>query len=241
MVKQVCGGVNARCESVLRATAETGADADDAWRHFVPSENSLRVMAEELSVSGRNGLLEKLLGRRPKRAFSTPIRYRRVDCERQLSFKRDDHAAVLHGHAGGVANGAGRLADCPRGRRDAERAPAAGALRAGGAIQPHSLAQHDAGGRGRRDDFPGDSGVLHSGGRLRWRWRGSLFAGCWRTWGCRRRGRMYGRRKSKKAGTQGSREEGSGTGRCEFAEKFSGSEDADTLVIPALPEGPYRR
>jgi 4-hydroxy-3-polyprenylbenzoate decarboxylase len=30
--------------------------------HFVASENSLRVLAEELGVSGRNGLLEKLLG-----------------------------------------------------------------------------------------------------------------------------------------------------------------------------------
>lgn len=30
--------------------------------HFVASENSLRVIAEELGVSGRNGLLEKLLG-----------------------------------------------------------------------------------------------------------------------------------------------------------------------------------
>lgn len=31
--------------------------------YFVPSENSLRVLAEELGVGGRNGLLEKLLGR----------------------------------------------------------------------------------------------------------------------------------------------------------------------------------
>lgn len=30
--------------------------------HFVASESSLRVMAEELGVSGRNGLVEKLLG-----------------------------------------------------------------------------------------------------------------------------------------------------------------------------------
>ena len=30
--------------------------------HFVASENSLRVMADELGVSGRNDLLEKLLG-----------------------------------------------------------------------------------------------------------------------------------------------------------------------------------
>jgi 4-hydroxy-3-polyprenylbenzoate decarboxylase len=35
--------------------------------HFIASENSLRVMAEELGVSGRNGLLEKLLGAAPKK------------------------------------------------------------------------------------------------------------------------------------------------------------------------------
>jgi 4-hydroxy-3-polyprenylbenzoate decarboxylase len=33
--------------------------------HFVPSENSLRVMAEELGLAGRSFLLEKLLGREP--------------------------------------------------------------------------------------------------------------------------------------------------------------------------------
>jgi len=33
--------------------------------HFVASENSLRVMAEELGLSGRTGLLEKLLGYEP--------------------------------------------------------------------------------------------------------------------------------------------------------------------------------
>ena len=31
--------------------------------HFVPSENSLRVLAEELQISGRSGLPGKLLGR----------------------------------------------------------------------------------------------------------------------------------------------------------------------------------
>ena len=35
--------------------------------HFVASENSLRVLAEELSISGRNDLLEKLLGAAPKK------------------------------------------------------------------------------------------------------------------------------------------------------------------------------
>jgi 4-hydroxy-3-polyprenylbenzoate decarboxylase len=33
--------------------------------HFVASENSLRVIAEELGLSGRNNLLEKLLGTPP--------------------------------------------------------------------------------------------------------------------------------------------------------------------------------
>jgi 4-hydroxy-3-polyprenylbenzoate decarboxylase len=35
--------------------------------HFVASENSLRVVAEELGVSGRNDLLEKLFGTAPKK------------------------------------------------------------------------------------------------------------------------------------------------------------------------------
>ena len=38
------------------------ADGRVARVHFVASENSLRVLAEELGVSGRNDLLEKLLG-----------------------------------------------------------------------------------------------------------------------------------------------------------------------------------
>jgi 4-hydroxy-3-polyprenylbenzoate decarboxylase len=38
------------------------ADERVARVHFVASKNSLRVMAEELGVSGRNNLLEKLLG-----------------------------------------------------------------------------------------------------------------------------------------------------------------------------------
>jgi 4-hydroxy-3-polyprenylbenzoate decarboxylase len=41
------------------------ADERVARVHFVPSENSLRVMAEELGLSGRNDLLEKLLGAPP--------------------------------------------------------------------------------------------------------------------------------------------------------------------------------
>ncbi|MGA2831544.1 MAG: UbiX family flavin prenyltransferase [Terracidiphilus sp.] len=41
------------------------ADERVAHVHFVASENSLRVLAEELGLSGRNGLLEKLLGAEP--------------------------------------------------------------------------------------------------------------------------------------------------------------------------------
>jgi 4-hydroxy-3-polyprenylbenzoate decarboxylase len=52
--------------AMLRALA-----ADDRVGHinFVASENSLRVFAEELGISGRNGLAEKLLG-----AASTKLR-----------------------------------------------------------------------------------------------------------------------------------------------------------------------
>ncbi len=41
------------------------ADERVARVHFVATENSLRVIAEELGISGRSGLLEKLLGKAP--------------------------------------------------------------------------------------------------------------------------------------------------------------------------------
>ncbi len=49
-------------------------EADDRVTrvHFVASENSLRVLAEELGVSGRNDLVEKLLGSRPEKYSSMP-------------------------------------------------------------------------------------------------------------------------------------------------------------------------
>ena len=37
--------------------------------HFVASDNSLRVLAEELGISGRNNLLEKLLGAAPRKTI----------------------------------------------------------------------------------------------------------------------------------------------------------------------------
>jgi 4-hydroxy-3-polyprenylbenzoate decarboxylase len=52
------------CQELLRAL-----EADDRIEriHFVASENSLRVVAEELGVSGRTALLEKLLGTSSKK------------------------------------------------------------------------------------------------------------------------------------------------------------------------------
>ncbi|HUY81193.1 MAG TPA: UbiX family flavin prenyltransferase [Acidobacteriaceae bacterium] len=35
--------------------------------HFIPSDNSMRVLAEEMGLSGRNGLTEKLLGKPSKK------------------------------------------------------------------------------------------------------------------------------------------------------------------------------
>jgi 4-hydroxy-3-polyprenylbenzoate decarboxylase len=45
------------------------SDARVTRVHFVASENSLRVLAEELSISGRNDLLEKLLGAAPAKTI----------------------------------------------------------------------------------------------------------------------------------------------------------------------------
>ena len=52
------------CCEALRALE---ADERVARVHFVASENSLRVIAEEMGVSGRTGLLEKLLGAAPRK------------------------------------------------------------------------------------------------------------------------------------------------------------------------------
>lgn len=54
------------CREMLRALE---ADERVARVHFVPSENSLRVLAEELGISGRNGLLEKLLDAAPTKTI----------------------------------------------------------------------------------------------------------------------------------------------------------------------------
>jgi flavin prenyltransferase len=45
------------------------ADERVASVHFIASENSLRVLAEELEISGRNQLIEKLLGHAPAKTI----------------------------------------------------------------------------------------------------------------------------------------------------------------------------
>ena len=50
------------CQELLLALE---ADERVTRVHFVASENSLRVLAEELGISGRSGLLEKLLDAEP--------------------------------------------------------------------------------------------------------------------------------------------------------------------------------
>lgn len=54
----------------LEALRALESDARVARVHFVASENSLRVIAEELGVSGRNDLVEKLLGAKPAKTVT---------------------------------------------------------------------------------------------------------------------------------------------------------------------------
>lgn len=55
--------------AILAREALRALEADDRVSrvHFVASENSLRVLAEELDVSGRNDLIEKLLSSKTRK------------------------------------------------------------------------------------------------------------------------------------------------------------------------------
>ncbi len=48
------------------------ADARVGRIHFIPSDNALRVLAEELGISGRNQLAEKLLGHSSEKVVQHP-------------------------------------------------------------------------------------------------------------------------------------------------------------------------
>ena len=61
------------------------ADERVARVHFVASENSLRVLAEELGISGRNDLSEKLLGAKPQKTVQLS------DCDIGASIASGSH------------------------------------------------------------------------------------------------------------------------------------------------------
>ena len=64
------------------------ADARVARVHFVASENSLRVLAEELGLSGRTNLIEKLLGAHAHQDRpALRRRHRRAHRQRQPSLR----------------------------------------------------------------------------------------------------------------------------------------------------------
>ncbi len=142
------------------------ADARVSRIHFVPSENSLRVLAEELGISGRNDLAEKLLGR--KSAKITQHAESDVGAAIASGSYPSDGMIVLPcsmGTLAGIANGmAGKLDRAGRGCLP-EGAAAADFVRAGDAVQQDSHSQYGPGGGCGRDNFSGDSGVLCGTGR----------------------------------------------------------------------------
>ena len=140
------------CREALRAL-ESDARVDKV--HFVASENSLRVMAEELGISGRANLLEKLLGSAPTKTTQ------QADTDIGAAIASGSYPShgmivlpVLYGNAGGDCQWLRQLAHCPRCGRDAQGAATASALRARNALQSHSSAQYDPRGRSRATIFP---------------------------------------------------------------------------------------
>jgi 4-hydroxy-3-polyprenylbenzoate decarboxylase len=126
--------------------------------HFVASDSSLRVMAEELGLSGRTGLLEKILGHESAKTIQ------HADVNIGAAIASGSHPSngmiVLPCSMGTLAAIANGLADSLIARAADVGAAAAGALRAGDALQQNPPAQHDPCCRGWSHDFPGDSFVL---------------------------------------------------------------------------------
>ena len=129
--------------------------------NLIFSDSGLRVMAEELGVSGRSDIVGKLLGHPPVK-----IQQQNNDdigANVASGSYATDAMIVLPcsmGTLARIANGMAihlieRAADVlPEG------AAPAGFVRARDAVQPHPSTQHDAGSRSRRDHLPGHSGVL---------------------------------------------------------------------------------
>ena len=142
--------------------------------HFVASENSLRVLAEELGVSGRTNLLEKLLGKAPTKTIQ------HADADIGAPIASGSHPSngmivlpcsmgTLAAIALGLANSLiARAADVTL----KERRPLILCVR----------------------ETPFNR--IHMRNMTK-RWRGSLPTACWRTWACPSPARMSGSRKSR--------------------------------------------
>src|SRR5271163_1659932 len=89
--------------------AALNSDARVAQINFIPSENSLRVLAEELQLSGRNQLVEKLLGS----ASSKIIQLNESDIGAGIASGSYPSSVMIvlpcsMGTLGGIANGLAR-------------------------------------------------------------------------------------------------------------------------------------
>jgi flavin prenyltransferase len=69
--RELTVGITGASGAVLGRELLRALEADERVTrvHFVASENSLRVIAEELQVSGRTGLVAKLIGGEPKKTI----------------------------------------------------------------------------------------------------------------------------------------------------------------------------
>ena len=159
--------------------------------HFVASENSLRVLAEELGVSGRTNLLEKLLGKAPTKTIQ------HADADIGAPIASDSHPSngmivlpcsmgTLAAIALGLANSLiARAADVTL----KERRPLILCVRETpfNRIHMRNMARRFS------PAFPRSTTTRPA----RKRWRGSLPTACWRTWACPSPARMSGSRKSR--------------------------------------------
>ncbi len=160
---------------------------------FVVSESALRVIAEELHLSGRNELVEKLLGGPPKKTHQ----HAEQDIAASIASGSYPSAGMIvlpcsMGTLAGIANGMAGESDRTGRGCLSEGAAAAAALRARDAVQQDSPAQHAACSGCRSDDLSRDPGLLQRASRPRRTWCAVLWTACSRTSGFPSRARMSG-------------------------------------------------
>jgi len=116
--------------------------------------------AEELAVSGRNDLLEKLLDAAPKKT----VQHSDADIGAAIASGSypSNGMIVLPCSMGTLAQSptVSQRADCPCRGRIAQRAAPVNPLRPRDPLQSHPSSQHDTGSRGRRRHFSCNSGLL---------------------------------------------------------------------------------